>query len=152
MSKEKKASNDLLSEYQFTNWTYYLIIIFYILIIYSNSFTCNFHFDDEISILRNENIYTLDKFSSLEGWTNISQRPLTYFTLALNFKLDRFDPVGYHVFNSIIHIISSILVFLLAKALIRMRYKKWGDRKINIIAVFIALFFTSHPIERMDVT
>ncbi|MDZ7740536.1 MAG: hypothetical protein U5Q03_01935 [Bacteroidota bacterium] len=55
----------------------FFIISVFILVVYSNSFESQFHFDDEVSILRNQSIWSFDKFSSLDKWLSLNQRPVT---------------------------------------------------------------------------
>ena len=63
-------------------------------------------------------------------------RPLTTLTFAVNFAVGRLNPFSYHLVNLILHIINSLLVFVLIKSL----FKK------NVPALVTGLLFAVHPI------
>ena len=90
-----------------------------ILSIYSNSFDCSWHFDDEPNITNNRNLH-LEKLT----WENLKRalysdrnnptvlyRPVACLTFALNHYFGGLNVFGYHLVNLIIHIISSIFLF-----------------------------------------
>jgi len=62
--------------------------------------------------------------------------PLTMFTLAINYAISGTDAWSYHVFNVILHLINSALVFRLAMHL--------SNRNL-IIAFTTSAFFAIHP-------
>ncbi len=101
-------------KYLFTFITLLIILI----LIYSNSFYGEWHFDDFNNIVDNPYI-KMKSFS----WSAIKHciygldqtkpsRPLSYLSFALNHQFGGLDVFGYHVVNFIIHYFSSIFLFL----------------------------------------
>ena len=129
----------------------FLSVILVTGIIYSNSLQGPFQFDD---VKRIVDIRAAQSFDIKETFQYSKNRFLLYLTYALNFYLGKENVMGYHVLNLIIHIISSILVFLLALCIFdsprlsSSRLKK--DQ--HIIALFAALIFSTHPIQTESVT
>ncbi len=152
MPKKNRGESQVHAHKKGIGYFALFIISVFILIIYSNSFESQFHFDDEVSILRNQSIWTFDKFSSIDNWLSLSQRPVTYFTLALNYSMDGFNPYTYHVVNVIIHILASFFAFLLARKIISVSGYLKNKKYLDYFALGIALFFAAHPIQTMAVT
>lgn len=130
-----------------------LFIVIIGFIIYSNSFDGEFLFDDSVQIVNQDNIKDLDRFTHLSTWTNINDRPLSVYSLALNYQWGGLNVFGYHLFNTIIHIFSSCFVFLICRIIlqrfnnnvVRNEYKPW-------FALFCALIFLTHPIQTQSVS
>lgn len=131
----------------------FLLIIIIGLIIYSNSFDGEFLFDDSVHIVNQDNIKDLDRFTKWSTWTNVNERPLSVYSLALNYHWGGLNVFGYHLFNTIIHIFSSCFVFLICRIIlqrfdnkvIRDGYKHW-------FALVCALIFLTHPIQTQSVS
>lgn len=131
----------------------FLLIIIIGLIIYSNSFDGEFLFDDSVQIVNQDNIKDLDRFTKWSTWTDVNERPLSVYSLALNYRWGGLNVFGYHLFNIIVHIFSSCLVFLLCRIMLQRfdnkvilyGYKHW-------FALFCALIFLTHPIQTQSVS
>ena len=123
-------------------------------IIYSNSFSGEFQFDDGVHIVQQNRLNDLSVYSNFSNWKNINNRPLAYFTLALNRAVSGNSVFGYHLFNLIIHILTSLLVYnfvfliLLQHGIQNVQIK--GREKLA--ALFVALVFLCHPIQTQAVT
>jgi Tfp pilus assembly protein PilF len=91
-----------------------------ILSIYSNSFDCSWHFDDEPNITDNPNLHLKEI-----TWQNLKRalyadrnnptvpyRPVACLTLALNHYFGGLNVFGYHLVNVFIHLLSSVFLFL----------------------------------------
>ena len=91
-----------------------------ILSIYSNSFDCSWHFDDEPNITDNPNLHLKEL-----TWQNLKRalysdrnnpafpyRPVACLTFALNHYFGGINVFGYHLVNLLIHMISSIFLLL----------------------------------------
>ncbi len=97
-----------------------------LLLIYSNSFRGEWHFDDFFTIVDNPNIRLQavtweDLKKSFYGPTlgTDSQRinrPVAYATFALNYLWGGTDVIGYHIVNFIIHFTAAFFLFLLIRA------------------------------------
>ena len=137
------------------NWTkpFVVFIIFSIgIIIYSNTFFCSFHFDDDLFITNNfaiKNIYNLHNI-----WQYFHGRFFTFLSLAFNYHVNGLDVFGYHFFNIAVHLVSATLVWWLT--LLTFRTPAMREQKIaqqaNIIALFAGLIFVSHPVQIEAVT
>lgn len=103
-------------------------------LIYSNTFDSEFQLDDGFHILVNDDIKELGNYKSFTNWTNVSQRPLSKFTLALNYNLHQTDVFGYHLFNIIIHILTSGFVFLFLLEIFKSRCRK--DSRFNVRGLY----------------
>jgi protein O-mannosyl-transferase len=136
-------------------------ILFIILLLsYSNSFNCSWHFDDYINIIENPNIQikqfapdNIGKISlSIMGTGKIS-RPVAYLSFALNYYFDGFNVFGYHLVNFLIHFLSSAFLFLfifntLKLPLLKERYEKCSYS----IALLSTVFWAINPVQVTAVT
>jgi len=92
-----------------------------LLLIYSNSFFAEFHLDDFGNIVDNVNIQGdgLDwkelsrSFYGSDFSRERIERPLVFFTFALNYRLHELDPLGYHLVNFLLHYAASVVLYLL---------------------------------------
>ena len=86
-------------------------------------------------------------------------RPLLSLSMLTDYSFWYLNPVGYHVTNVLLHVINSLLVFLVGFRL--MRNKKMGpdnpataeegDRNTLLLSFFAAMFFALHPIHTESV-
>ncbi|MFT5369250.1 MAG: hypothetical protein ACI8V2_004225 [Candidatus Latescibacterota bacterium] len=112
------------------------------LLVYANSLGNGFSFDDHAIVEDNSSVLTLDigHIFSVPYWPNREHaglyRPLTTLSLALNYAVHGFDPFGYHVVNVLLHVLNTLLVYLLTKHLFRVP-----------LGLFVALFFALHPVQ-----
>ena len=128
------------------------LIILLGLIIYSNSFQCSFHFDDLSFIVHNPKIYKLSDINS--WWSIYPSRPLSIFTFALNYHYNQLDVWYYHLVNLVIHLFNACMVWWLTMLILSTPAMKDHTiaRQKNIIALFTALLFVSHPLATQSVT
>jgi protein O-mannosyl-transferase len=121
------------------------------IIIYSNSFTSSFHFDDIQHIVNNKTIRDL---SDIKAWWGFSpNRPVSIFTLVLNYRFAGLDVRYWHLVNLAIHLINACLVWWLTKIILSSNALK-GSGIVTYkaeIAFFIALLFVSHPLATQPV-
>ena len=130
-----------------------LIIIFCLgIIVYSNTFSCPFLFDDEGYIVRNfaiQNIHHL-----LDIWKFYPCRFVTFLSIADNYYFHQLNVFGYHVVNLGVHLVSAMLVWWLT--FLTLSTPAMKENKITPYAGFIALFsglvFVSHPVQVEAVT
>lgn len=69
-------------------------------------------------------------------------RPFLFFTFALNYVISGIKPLGYHLFNNLIHLTNGILVFLLIAQVFKKR----------LLAFLTALIFLIHPLQTEAIT
>ena len=132
----------------------FVVVIFLIsittLIIYSNTFTSPFHFDDIPNIVDDNKIRDLSNFLDFTGTRYIGD-----LTFALNYHLGRLNVFGYHLVNTAIHILNGILVWWLVVLTLRVpMIERFGlDANIKgFIAMASSMIFTVHPIQTQAVT
>lgn len=82
------------------------------LVVYSDTYGVPLVFDGQYQIEKKEKIRDLKNYLSLKGFK--SQRPLVEFSFALNYRLGKLNPFGFHLVNIFIHITSGILAYFLA--------------------------------------
>ena len=88
--------------------------------VYGNSLDCSWHFDDKPNITDNPNLHLKEL-----SWDNVKgalfsdrrdpstlYRPVACLSFALNYYLGGLDVFGYHLVNILIHLVSSIFLFL----------------------------------------
>ena len=87
--------------------------------------------------------------------SNLSNRPIIFYTLHLNHSLGGFNVFGFHVVNLTVHIITCLLIFLFAKEILSInRFLKTSDQsknKLNI-PLISALLFAVHPMNTQVIT
>jgi len=134
---------------------------------YANTLESPFVFDDIHNITDNPYIRITDiNCDSLyqAGFRSPSyRRPLANISFALNCRFGAYDVTGYHFANIAIHIINSILVYLLADVLFRRKrpsaFPATGgttdDEAISMtrwLPLVAALVFVAHPVQTQSVT
>jgi tetratricopeptide (TPR) repeat protein len=137
-----------------------LFLFVILILIYANSFDCSWHFDDYINIVENPGIQikTLswqEIERSVYGIAGIArwQRPVSYFTFAMNYYFDGLNVFWYHVVNFFIHYITSVFLFLfiyntLKLPILEGRY----EQNAYSIALLATLFWAINPVQVMAVT
>jgi len=134
-----------------------LIILSIAFLSYFNTFTNSFHFDDYTYILKNEGLkeYFQHPFSFSFILSNLHHRSIVFATLFLNHSLDGFNVFGFHILNLTVHIITCLLIFLIAKEILSINlFLKTSDQskiKLNI-PLISALLFAVHPINTQAIT
>lgn len=126
----------------------FLVIIGVVL--YANTFNNQLFWDDYDSIINNQYIrdwkYLPEFFSeNLTAGAGIRDnywRPLLLFSFSLDYHIGGLSPFIYHLQNLFWHIFSAILVYFLARNLI----------KDDLTAFISALFFLIHPLQTEAVT
>ncbi len=138
-----------------------LIIVVLGLIVYSNTFSSPFQWDDNYSllkgnpILRDLHYFTdLSRASGFEQYGALRSRYVGFLTFALNYRINGLDVTGYHVVNLSIHIINAILVYFLVLLIMGSPALKGSTLRNNVtlIALFTSLLFVAHPLQIEAVT
>jgi len=137
----------------------FISLLIILVVIYSNSFYGEWHYDDFVNIVDNPHIQ-MKSFS----WPEVKQcvsgiyqdrlsRPLSYLSFALNYRLGGMDVFGFHVVNFIIHFLSSVFLFLFIYNTLKLPLLR---DKYNAIAYPLALlatfFWAIHPLFVTSVT
>jgi hypothetical protein len=127
-------------------------------LIYSNTFSVPFHFDDRPNITQNPNVQikvlTWDRIEKLIYYSyKESIRVFSYFTLALNYYFGEFNVFGYHLVNLFIHVFAGLFLywFLLLTLGLPSLKDKYGAVSYKV-ALFTSLIFIAHPVQTQSVT
>ncbi|MCI5218011.1 MAG: hypothetical protein D3914_02155 [Candidatus Electrothrix sp. LOE2] len=146
------------------NRNIYAFILLSVLIcqIYSNTLHSSWHFDDEPNILLNPSLHLTNLYPSSLADTLISgsdwsnprfYRPVACFTFALNWYFGQDNPVGYHLVNISIHIITAFFLFLVLLQIMRLTDTKGEESPKNyFIALLGAALWATAPIQTQAVT
>lgn len=138
-------------------WGYVTIPVLLTLLFYwpllGNDFVS---WDDSKSILNNIHLRSLGLGSIQWMFSNFYESnyiPLTWASLALDFKLGGLNPQIYHFHNLVLHLLNTVLVFFLSLRILRLFEKNKGPGKENRSSAWImpaaflaALLFGIHPV------
>lgn len=131
----------------------HILIVFFAIIVYSNSFDCSFHYDDLRVIVVNKALHTFYDANSVWEWDK--GRFLTGLTFAANYYYSGVNVFYYHAVNLLIHVLCAISIFWLIINIFKtpaLKDKGEISRNSNFIALLTALIFTVHPIQTQAVT
>lgn len=110
-----------------------------------------FILDDQIRIVENLDIRSLKDlpkkliypYGPYPVYTrNDPSRPLVSLTYALNYRIGKLDPLGYHLFDVLAHVGTAFLVFLYLQVI----FSRMGLDGGRILAAFPAAYFLCHPV------
>ena len=117
-------------------------------IVYSPSFRYPFQFDDIASIAKYYHIRHNNPFESLgrgrwfSNWLN-----------CLNYKIGKFDPFSYRLFNLLIHIFAGVALFILIYNLCRLiKNRPFLYENAYLLAGFTSGLFLLHPVQTQTVS
>ena len=115
-----------------------MLIAVTVCIVYLPCIHNNFIWDDDVNIYQNSSLWQPDGLLKIWGSFSLYQYyPLTFTSFYLEHLLWGFNPRGYHVTNILLQTSNAILIFFILQYL--------GLKKL--IALFIALLFSIHPIQ-----
>jgi hypothetical protein len=132
------------------NKTRFLLISIFIIMLVSAAFyyrTADYRFvrsDDPMYIEQNPLIKKLDGENIKRIFTEsyfFNYQPLVLLSYAAEYKFFKLAPGGYHITNTVIHIINSVLVFLLIYII----------TKNGWVSLIVGLLFSLHPIQAESV-
>ncbi len=141
------------------NWLLYGGLVF-LFLIYSNTFTSAFQFDDFAVIVDNPQIhlksFTLQSledsiFSQVEK--GVVSRPVARLSLALNWYLSRKNVFSYHVVNLFIHLLATFFLFNTLILLYKTPVLQNIPKKIALSSsLFAAFLWAANPVQTQAVT
>jgi tetratricopeptide (TPR) repeat protein len=142
-------------------------IIAFGIAIYSDTIDSPFIFDDESYIVNNPILRDPSFFSSPDKVYSLSNRMWTikkqfnnriagHFSLWLNYTIHGLDVTGYHITNVFIHLMNSILIYILIIYILKTPFIRNNSSidpsSAEIMAFLCALLFVAHPIQTQAVT
>ena len=128
------------------------IILLLGILIYSNTFHAELHFDDLRELSED---YAIRQFPKIKPiWDYSKTRFITYLTLAVNYYFHRLEVFGYHVANLAIHLLNTILVYFFVSLIFKTPAleKNPLTSQRQWISLFSALIFAAHPVQTQAVT
>lgn len=119
-----------------------LLVVFISALLYINSLSNTFVYDDVSIITENHFVKSLGNLPKLfqkdylllSG--ELSYRPVVTLTYFFDYAIWRLNPFGYHLTNIILHTVNVLLLYCLMKSIC----------KKDTIALLATLLFLSHPI------
>lgn len=131
-----------------------LLILGVSLAAYSNTWDVPFVFDDVPRIVENEAIRT-----AWPAWIAMqdTNRPLAFYSFALNYRWHELAVGGYHAVNLAIHVLAGWFLFgVVGRTLRHLRgeseWLRWLRGHSTECALVIALIWTAHPLQTQAVT
>ena len=121
-------------------------------LIYAHTWSSPFYLDDASSIVNNPAIRNIANLPAI--WNFWPARFITYLSVALNYHFSQLNVFSYHLFNLIVHLISSLLVswlLLLTFSTPCMQQEKI-TKQAKLLALFAGLIFLTHPLQTEGVT
>lgn len=134
-----------------TKWLSIGCIAMWGVVIYSNTLTVPFVFDDLIYIHNNPILKEPLNFARIIVFA--PSRWIGFFTFAVNYYFGHWNTIGYHLVNLMIHIGAAICCYSLV--LLTLRTPRLKNRPVEhktALALLAALIFLSHPVQTEAVT
>jgi len=138
-----------------------IVLSLIIFSIYGNSFDCSWQFDDRPNITENRHlrlkVFTWDSikrslFSDQRDPDKL-YRPVACLSFALNYYFGRLHVFGYHLVNVIIHLFSSIFLFLFLYHTLNLPTLKGAyASKSYSIAILSSILWAINPVQTQTVT
>lgn len=126
---------------------HFLLIAAVAFLVYANSLSNDFVFDDQITVLGDPTIKTLSSISRYfvgeqTSFNGVYYRPVVSSSLAVDYASWAFRPFGYHLTNVLIHVLNCILFYWL----LRVMFEQYQSRFRDYATFIAAAVFAVHPI------
>jgi hypothetical protein len=118
--------------------------------LFGNSLHNYFVSDDFIWLLNAKNDHYADLFRYIIDAKGFFYRPFTEMYFFFMWRWFGVDPYAYHLFNILIHLFNSVVVYLLASSLLNRFYSDSRSRNVLLACVTSILFFI-HPIHQENI-
>ncbi|QWR78176.1 tetratricopeptide repeat protein [Candidatus Magnetomonas plexicatena] len=144
----------MISSFSTTRRLQIFLIVIVCVLAYSNSINCPFTFDD--AALEQYKTFRIDEQSLINSLISVlwSQRYLPVASFALNYKLHGFKPLGYHIVNLLIHVLTALFLYWFVLFTLKSPKLKdiFNENTEPLAAFFTAALFAVHPMSVMSVT
>jgi Flp pilus assembly protein TadD len=135
-------------------WLLGILVALVVLGVFANNLANGFNYDDDGNIQDNPHFRGLgpQQLAWMFSTFHLGHyQPLSWITLGLDYVLWGLNPVGYHLSNVLLHATNAVLVFLLARRLLRPRAtddttvggESWP---LLVCSAIAALLFALHPL------
>jgi protein O-mannosyl-transferase len=139
----------------------FFLILMAIIIVYSNTFSAGWQFDDLPNIVNNRPLH-IDNMMPETLWGTFFAkpghhtlyRPVACLSFAMNWYVGGSNPVGYHLVNIAIHVSNAFLLFVIILQLLTSRNvnRRVGADSAGFIALLAAMLWALNPLQTMAVT
>lgn len=136
-------------------WLKIAILVGLGFLLYANTLHSEYHLDDVPFIVKNPTIRDITNLALIgKSILGTHARHVVFFTLALNYHLHKLDVFGYHIFNTLIHILTTIGLWQFTRLLLSTPRFSTAVIKENAenIAFCTALLFMCHPANTQAIT
>ena len=129
-----------------------LLILFFGIAAYSNTFNSSFQFDDVTSIVQNQSFRP--PLNLVKIWQDYPPRFIANISFAFQYAFTGEAPWGFHGMNLLIHLLAAMVVFAIARMLLRTPalQETVPPSQHNVFALAPALLFLTHPVQTQAVT
>ena len=129
----------------------YLVLLALILLCYGHTLDVPFYLDDNNSLRGNEAIQQVD-LGTL--WGLYAARIVGYLTFALDYAVHGYSLTGYHLVNTLIHVLATFMAYQVALALLKTpRLESMANEQAILwLPLITALIFAIHPLQIQAVT
>ena len=121
-------------------------------LVYANSLSAPFIFDDQYSIVENPAIRSLAAARSQPHNTPLAGRPVAGLTFAINYAASGLDPAVYRATNVAIHVACALLLFGIVRRTLALPKLPLFGHAANDLAMAAALLWVVHPLTTDAVT
>jgi protein O-mannosyl-transferase len=128
------------------------VIVLAAAIVYTNSLSAPFIFDDQYSVVENPAIRSLAAARSQPHNTPLAGRPVAALTFAINYAASELDPAVYRATNVAIHIACALLLFGIVRRTLALPKLTLFGSAANDLAMAAALLWVVHPLTTDAVT
>ena len=129
------------------------VIVLAATLVFVNSLSAPFIFDDQYAIVENPAIRSLAGARSQPHNTPLAGRPVAGLTFALNFAASELDPSAYRATNVVIHAACALLIFgLVRRTLALPLLSPAFGASADDLATAAALLWVVHPLTTDAVT
>ncbi len=146
----------MLADSRMSIWAMLAAIVVMGALLYANTMQVPFYLDDVANIKENRAIQLKNlQFSGLlaaGAGGFVANRPVAYISFGLNYLLFGQNLAGFHVINTIIHILAAVFLFLLLVKTYELPNIGIGPENAQMIAFAGALLWLVHPLHTQSVT
>jgi tetratricopeptide (TPR) repeat protein len=113
--------------------------------------------DDDRNFVQNPHFRGLGLDQLRWMWTTFHMGhyvPLSWMTLGLDYEIWGMNPTGYHLTSLLLHAVSAVVVYFLARTLLELTRPASSDstrHQLDAAAAFSALVFSLHPLRAESV-
>jgi len=123
---------------------FFVLLLVVVSLLYSSTFQAPFNFDDE-AVIKSEISQKGAKKWFGDFFIHPRYRHFFYSSLIFNHSLGKLNPFGYHLVNTSLHLLTSIIIFFIASITIE-KGLLLGRKEAFTIASLTALLFSVNPV------